>query len=69
MDLADSVVAGARGIHPLRYISVRSTCDILDIDITGGVVVASYIAAVIHGGRVIALDVRDVVGKRHATKS
>lgn len=69
MDLADSVVVGARSIHPLRDIRIRSTCDTLDVDITSGVVVASYTAAVIHSGCVIVLGVRDVVRKRHATES
>jgi hypothetical protein len=49
LDLADSVVAGARGIHPCRDVSVGRTSNTRYVDIAGGVAVTSLVATVVDG--------------------
>ena len=66
LDLTDSVVASAWGIHPCRDISVRRTSDARNVDIAGGVVVASLVATVVDGALGCALGCVDGVRKRHA---
>lgn len=68
LDLANGVEAAVRDIHPGRDVSVGSTRNTLDINIAGGVVVASYLAAVIYSGSVLALLVVSLVRERHARK-
>jgi hypothetical protein len=68
MNLAEGFIAGARTSHPFRDVSVRSTSDILNVDITGGVVVTSLVTAVVDGALGRALGGRDGVRKRHATE-
>jgi hypothetical protein len=69
MNLAEGFIAGARTSHPFRYVSVRSTSDIRNVDITGGVVVTGLVTAVVDGALGRALGGRDGVRKRHATES
>jgi hypothetical protein len=66
LDLADSVVASAWGIHPCRDVSVGRTSDARNVDIAGGVVVASLVATVVNGALGCALGCVDSVRKRHA---
>lgn len=66
MNLADKSVAGTRDVHPFGDIEIGSTSDACDIDVAGGVVVASLVAAVVDGDLVRAiLGIRDGVRKRH----
>ena len=66
MDLADKSVAGTRDVHPFGDIEIGSTSDTFDVDVAGGVVVASLVAAVVDGDLMRAiLGVRDGVRKRH----
>jgi len=68
VDLANRVVAGARHRRPFSNIGCRSTSDILDVNIAGGVVVARLVAAVIDGSVGSALGGCDGVLKRVAAK-
>jgi hypothetical protein len=69
MDFANGVVSGARNAVPLHDVKVRSTSDILNVDVAGGVVVASLIAAVVNGVCGRGLGGRHGVRERHATQS
>lgn len=69
MDLADGFVASAWRIHPFRDVSVRSTSDTLNVDVTGGIVVASHVAAVVDGDVGRALCGCNGVGERHTAES
>ena len=69
LDLADKAVASARRVLPLANVSVRATTDILNVDVAGGVVVTSLVAAVVDGDVGGALGGLDGVGKRHATEN
>ena len=69
MDLADSVVAGTRSSHPCCNVSVGSTGDTCNVDIAGGVVVASLVATVVDGALGRALCCVDSVREGHTTES
>ena len=69
MDFADGLVASARGVEPCSNVTVRSTSDLLNVDVAGGVVVANLVAAVVDFADGSSLGGRDLVGERHATKS
>jgi hypothetical protein len=69
IDLADGVVSGARSIEPFGNVAVRSTSDIVNIDVAGGVVVANLVATVVDGALGCALSGRNFVRKRHARES
>ena len=69
LDLADGVVPGARNAVPFHNVTVGATRDILDVDVTPGVVVAGLVAAIVDGDRGSGLGGRDLVRERHATES
>ena len=69
LDLADKAVASARRVLPLANVSVRATTDILNVDVAGGVVVASLVAELVNGDFGRALSGRNGVRERHTTES
>ena len=69
IDLAPGVVCGARSVVPFSNVTVRSTSDLLNVDVAGSVVVANLVAAVVDFADGSSLGGRDLVGARHATKS
>jgi hypothetical protein len=69
MNLTNGVVVGARRVHPFTDVSVRRASDTRNVDVAGGVVVASDLAAVVDRAVGRALGGRDGVRKRHATES
>lgn len=69
MNLAHRSVASTWGTEPRRDVSVRSASDALDIDVAGGIVVASLVTAVGEGALRCALSGRNSVRKRHAAEA
>jgi hypothetical protein len=61
MNLTNGMIVGARSIHPLRDVSVGSTSDTRNVNVTGGVIVASLVAAIVDGSLGSALRGRDGV--------
>jgi hypothetical protein len=69
LDFAAGVVCSARNVKPLGNVTVRSTIDLLNVHVTGGVVVAYLVSTVVFFTLRSALGGRDLVVKRHATES
>ena len=68
IDFANGVVVGARGVHPFGDVTVRSTVDVRNVDVAGGVVVAILLATVVNGDVGSALGGRNGVRERHTTE-
>jgi hypothetical protein len=66
LDLADGEELGARLVVPFHDVTVGTTSDILDVDVTPGVVVAGLLAAGVDVGYGRGLGGRDLVRERHA---
>ena len=69
IDLAPGVVCGARSVVPFSNVTVRSTSDLLNVDVAGSVVVANLVAAIVEGAIGSALGGCDGVRERHAAES